>query len=115
MEITHAEWESGRPGWEIQYKGESNSFQIWLPTSRKVEIRHSHHAPVSDFMWWVDASITNEIALAFDGTISDEGVEERWKGEPDYCPHFKDYLSKIWMRLPIEQALEFSPKETWDL
>lgn len=64
---------------------------VWLASPKKIEIRHGHWR---QFMWWVDASIINELALRFNGLISDEGVSEKWQGEPN---KYETYLS--WLRL----------------
>jgi hypothetical protein len=86
--------------WIIKYNGEENeSYRkgehlrvFWLKTSKSFEIRHGGGGY---FPWWVDSIITNEIALRFDGTISDDGVGEKWKGEEGYCKEFIEYLKKM--------------------
>jgi hypothetical protein len=63
----------------------------WLASRRKFEIRHGG----TDFAWWLGSAVINEIALAFDGTISDDGVTERWKGEPNKYDKFTEYADAM--------------------
>lgn len=61
---------------------------FWLASAHKIEHRHG---PGSDFAWWIESTIANELALVFNGTISDEGVSEKWKGRRGWCPTFRSY------------------------
>lgn len=91
-------WDESLPGvWEIGV-GNYEPRCCWLNTKRSWEIRHSG---MGDFMWWVDAKITNEIALEFNGTISDEGIEDKWKGTENYCPTFLSHLEKMYAPHPL--------------
>lgn len=61
----------------------------WLETSRHFEIRHRSG---SAFEWWIDTAILNEVAVRFNGTIGDDGVSDKWKGEAGKYNKFSDYL-----------------------
>lgn len=65
-----------------------SAISIWKTSRRKLEARH---AP-GDFMRWVFAVALNEIALEYDGIISDEGISDRWKGEANLYPTFLSYV-----------------------
>ena len=65
----------------------------WLNTPHKFEMRHGGGG---DFIWWIDCVITNELALVFNGTISDDGGGEKWKGKEGYCPTYRDYVESMW-------------------
>jgi len=100
--------------WEIIYNGEDccqgfwsrgKTFRIcWLNSSRHWEIRHGGGG---DFSWWVAAVVINEIAVRFDGIISDEekGKQGKYKECGDYleavceCIENKSERAKvIWQR-----------------
>jgi hypothetical protein len=97
--------------WLIKYNG--NDYDngkkgdilrvCWLNTQRSWEIRHGGGA---DFCWWIDCVITNAIALEFNGTISDDGISDKWKGEEGYCKEFIDYLNRM------KKHVEDSPRKT---
>lgn len=77
--------------WNIAYSKSkhSESFNIWIVNKNKLETRHTQR---SDFMWWVKWVLWDELAFSFNGTISDEGIEEKWKGQPNKYPTFSDYI-----------------------
>lgn len=72
LEIEDSEYWSGKPGWYIHVKGESEyqARVCWLNSSRHFEIRHGGG---SDFLWWVDGRIQDEISKVFDGRVKDDG------------------------------------------
>lgn len=83
--------------WMLRYDGPKYGwFQpgqvlrpTWLNTRRSWEIRHSGGG--GNFVWWIDSVVTNEVAVRFDGTISDEGVGNKWKGEPGKYKNFQEF------------------------
>jgi hypothetical protein len=64
----------------------------WLNDQRSWEVRHGGG---SSFARWMESVIINEIAIRFDGTISDEGVEEEWKGEPGKYKTFEEFYEMV--------------------
>lgn len=87
--------------WEIKYvspnaTGTWAHLSCWLPTRRTFEIRHGR----GDFCWWIDFLITNEVALFYDGTISDEGVEETWKGKPGKYDSIEEHKKVMQLGMP---------------
>jgi hypothetical protein len=77
--------------WEIKtnHKHSWGSRQCWLKSKRKFEIRHNAS---DEFIGWMDVVITNELACKFNGSISDDGVCQKWKGEHGKYPTFKDWV-----------------------
>lgn len=81
--------------------------QCWLDSPRKFEMRHGGG---SDFAWWVDTSITNEVALQFNGIQRDEGGGEPFGPVENYYPRFVDFLHMMhptknkWLRLLVFQT-----------
>lgn len=92
---------------------------FWLETSRSFHV--SHGGGGGDFAWWMDQTITNEVALMCDGNISDDGDCEykKYKGEPDYYPTFLSFVEmmkshvekpemKLWL---LQEEMKYSPPE----
>lgn len=88
-------------GWHFKPKegllkdGYRFEFSAWLNSRRKMEFRH----PPSDWAWWAQMIVQDELALKYDGTISDEGVSERWKATPEKIKkyfHYRDWVTKRW-------------------
>jgi hypothetical protein len=88
-------------GWRFSPKegtvkeGYRFEFGAWLNSRRKMEFRHPH----GDWSWWAQMIIQDELALKYDGTISDEGVSERWKVTPDKIKkyfHYRDWVTQRW-------------------
>lgn len=63
-----------------------------LESKHKIAIRHNGG---DDFVWWVDCVVTNDLALMFNGKISDDGIGDKWVGEADYCPRFVDFVKRF--------------------
>jgi hypothetical protein len=61
----------------------------WLNTSRHFEIRHGGGG---NWIWWVDFAICNEVALEFDGYVSDDSDGEKYPGKKDKYADFNAYL-----------------------
>lgn len=97
-------------------------FSIWLVSPHKLEFRHPH----SQWGWWAQVLVyTEELAAKYNGTISDEGVEEKWKGDPKKYPTFMSWTRSFHNRpMPkditpeiAEQARkagEYLTKLEWD-
>ena len=45
----------------------------------------------------------NEVALRFNGMISDEGIEDKWRGEENYCLTYQEYAQKMVAHVPNKQ------------
>src|SRR3972149_1742680 len=97
LKISHdpkSGWDGPKtPTFEIElWEGEGYTLHrlFWLATPHKIEHRHG---PGGDFAWWIEDTFANELALMFNGTLSDEGVGEKWKGEKDWCPTFRHFLA----------------------
>lgn len=92
------------PSWNIRYVSshdhkEYASRYCWLGTSRTFSMRHGGGGT---FAWWVDQTIINEVALLFNGTITDdaEGPKRRYQGEQDYYPVYRDFFNMMNNHLP---------------
>jgi len=77
-------------GWLLSVKGADDwQFSIWLSSPRKLEFRH----PRGDWLWWAQVLVmTEELAVKYNGIVSDEGVSEKWKGDPAKYPTFESWL-----------------------
>lgn len=83
------------PGVSVVMDLPHNGLPIWLASSRKIEIRHQARGDVGR---WIDAMLANELALRLDGTISDEGVSDKWKGEHGKYRTLRDYCESMAFR-----------------
>lgn len=81
--------------WQLTYE-ELPSFSGYrtctLVSPRRFQMRHNCGSP---FMMWVDSFICNEVALEYDGTLSDEGISDRWKGRKGHYSSFKKYYELL--------------------
>jgi len=98
------------------------SFDMWVENVHKIEFRN----PQPTWCWWIMVVIQNELAIMYNGTISDDGVNEKWKGTPNKYPEFKDYLAVRYSHLssPIKwfvkniekhAGIPLEVKQTYDL
>ena len=65
----------------------------WLNTRRSFEMRHGGG---SDFAWWFDQMVINEVALQFEGMISDDGVGGKWKGKKGHYNSLIRFIKRMW-------------------
>lgn len=82
--------------------------ELWLENCHRIEFR----APLPKWSWWVRCVIENELALLYNGWISDEGVSERWRGVPDKYPRFRDYMKAMSEGVPTLFAAAWRVIET---
>ena len=61
----------------------------WLQSPTQFEMRHGGGSKLA---WWMDTAILNEVAVQFNGTIGDDGIEDKWQGVPGKYNEFSDYL-----------------------
>ena len=66
---------------------------LWLQTKKKIEIRHGGGGDVA---WWIDSILTNDLAIAVDGKISDDGCDGKWDPIPGKYRTFLDYKKSMW-------------------
>ena len=79
------------------------------------------HSGGSQFAFWLDAAILNEVAVKFGGLIGDDGGEENWEGVPGKYDDYPAYLRRCWGHNQHVEALvanelffgppEFKPEE----
>jgi hypothetical protein len=93
FEITHGE-DSGDEIWWICLKEMKDyGFQIWFNLKKK-KIEWPHQAQ-GDSGWWFQETFTSMLISKYDGMISDDGCEGRWKPEFHIkYPHMIDWFMK---------------------
>lgn len=106
----HLHWElSVDETFGVSYRTDGHIWALryfWLDTRRTLETRHSCSNLVS---WWICSAVQNEAALLFDGTISDEGVWEKWKGEVGKYDTFDKYKSLRFGHLSKKRRAQLEP------
>lgn len=97
-EITKIEAGPGEGGdikhsWWIEFcDDEYRGFSVWLMSQRKLEFRHPLGMGVER---WAQHIMVEELALKFEGMISDEGVPgERWAPEVDKIGTFYKWTNR---------------------
>ena len=90
----------GEHTWVVKYSSNEDKQEYarrvcWLETKRSFGI--SHGGGGGDFAWWLDFTISNEVALLCDGNITDDGDGgyNKTKGKPDYYPTFIDFIKMM--------------------
>lgn len=85
-------WEQG--GWKIKPSGDSPwffEFTLWLAKRGTLEFRH----PRSGWAYWAQQTIQDELAILYNGTISDEGVFEKWKVKKIEYPTYESWFKML--------------------
>lgn len=93
-----------RKNYTIQYEGDAifidvwhddkvyyTAVHMWIANKNKLEFRNRFPG---EFGTWIHFLIQNELALKYNGHISDEGVNETWRGEPNKYDTYKAYIEK---------------------
>lgn len=85
----------------------------WLEKPTHFEMRHGGG---TNFMWWIDHAICNEVALEFNGGWYDDGDEQRRTGTSGKYHRFREFNRRMyghfWVRTKKYQ--ETHPKRKWD-
>lgn len=101
----------GKDMWFISWINGYNSEEqkvCWLKTARCFEMNHGDG---SYFASWLGRCITNEIAVAHDGIIFDDGCAEKWKGIKNKYPTFLDFMKYITRYGSYESFKQFTTME----
>lgn len=80
LKIEDSEWATD--AWFISYDDtliykHPVGFNIWIESKRKLEHRHTH-----GWGFYLEVVFSSELGFIYDGMISDECCEERWKPTP---------------------------------
>jgi hypothetical protein len=92
LEINQEDWD-GQPAWYLHVKDEPEGHETrvcWLNSKRDFEIRHGGG---SDFLWWIDFRVQDEISKVFDGSIVDDGDDTRITSY-DMPDSYSEYVRK---------------------
>ncbi len=74
--------------WNICFNGNVGFTIHKSPTYKgRLTLKHGRH-----WWTWVDVVVTNELALKYNGSITDEGVSGSWKGEPGKYPNIRSWF-----------------------
>lgn len=119
--IDHTRGGWGKHSWLVKYISDGKEYAsrvMWLNNRNSFEMRHGGG---SDFAWWIDSAILNEVACSFQGSVTDDGVGGRipkkagkykdfWEFKEKMHSHGKeDIVRKYFMQL--EQKEGFIPPE----
>ncbi len=105
--------------WLLKYESNGSEWAsriCWLETSHNFVMRHGGG---TQFAWWIDTVISNEVAVYFDGTIGDDAISDKWKGEPGKFSDFSQYLECMLSHIKdpetkkriLESEYQFVPSE----
>lgn len=98
LDITHSESDGtdgayGPHTWLLIYTARNIDWVrrvCWLESPTHFEMRHGGGSKLA---WWMDTAILNEVAVRFDGVITDDGGEDKRQGVPDKYNRFSDYMA----------------------
>lgn len=105
--------------WFIGYQDEGwehpEGFNIWICSPKKLEHRHSRA-----WSYYLEIAFANELGIKYNAIISDDGVDETWKPDPEKYKTFKSWLEIRFGRLKsakpdsykilFDLEMEFCPK-----
>lgn len=91
---------------------------MWLNNKNSFEMRHGGG---TDFAWWIDSAILNEVACVFDGRRTDDGAsgniprkigkfKDFWEYKKRMLTRIKDENMRLYL-MQLEQREDFIPKE----
>ncbi len=97
LKITYSETDTtGGPNdkhtWLLLYRTRNIDWVrrvCWLQSPTQFEMRHGGGSRLA---WWMDTAILNEVAVQFNGIISDDGHSDKSQGEPNKYNEFADYM-----------------------
>lgn len=102
-EISVKEFDEEDPRFENGFM----TLECWLNNRRSFEIRHIS----GTFIWWVDLSISNEVALTFDGKRCDDADGKKEKGVAGKYDDWDAFAVRMnFGRGLPEWELEWTPK-----
>ena len=81
--------------WILRYVSDNREWAsrvCWLNASKHFEMRHGGG---SNFSWWIDGAVLNEVAVRFNGNISDDGAEGELKGVPNKFDSLYEFLERM--------------------
>lgn len=94
---------SNKGSWFISYPSAEKTgfygFNIWLTSQRKIEHRHVHN-----WGFYVELVFAEELGAKYNGTMSDEGFNDKWKPNPGKYPTYR-----AWLDIRHEHALKYYP------
>lgn len=84
--------------WSFRFKQDDwLYFEVWKKEGAKtLEFRHPH----GSFNFWAQCVVENDLALKFNGLITDDGCGDKWRGEKNKYPTFYDYEYNSWFGYP---------------
>ncbi len=82
----------------------------WLDNERRFVMQHGGG---SDFAWWIDSAILNEIALNHRGVIGDDGCAGWERGDASAYHSLFDYCRRLW-RGDVHRLYEYLAMITTD-
>lgn len=83
----------GRHTWLLVYRSRNIEWVrrvCWLNSPMHFEMRHGGGSRLA---WWMDTAILNEVAVRFDGDITDDGCGGEEPGVPGKYNKFSDYMA----------------------
>ena len=109
-------------GWSISYNDPTIykkpvGFGMWIRSPRMLEHRH-------EFGWafYLEIVFSHELGTIYNGTLSDECCEEKWKPDPEKYATYKKWLEDRYSHLPkilasslIEDEMRLVPPPFKDL
>lgn len=97
LKIEDSQW--GPDGsWFISYQDPKwdnpIGFNLWIASKRKLEHRHTH-----GWGFYLEIVFSSELGFIYNGLISDECCQERWKPEPKKYPTYKKWIESNYSHL----------------
>lgn len=104
-----------KTAWIITYNDNYVRGCMW---NRKKKISMKHGTG-GYFYYWIHCVAMNQLALAFNGKLSDEGIDGSWEPEENYCRTFDAFLDTMYAHIDDEDKKaylvnlekEYTPKE----
>lgn len=92
-------------GWRLEFKDSDLGYNLYLHSTG--DLSHKHRG--NQLVFWTSTLIHNELAIRYNGLISDEGIPDIWEGDTSKYPTYRSWVKAmhpIWMDKPTEEYLK---------
>ena len=88
-------WGDKTREWTFTFKERDDNmlfFTVWYKNKKRLEFSSPHR----DWAIWAQMRVRNYLAVKYNGIMSDEGIDEKWKGDITKWRTYREYLESLY-------------------